>query len=88
MSKRESAYLNAKRYLSRRSGEALEPSAALLYDLFYDYRELMEAAGGLRRRQKDYLSGPKDQRSEEKGKAVGVAAERLDWVMAKALGED
>lgn len=40
--------------------------------------ELVAAASDLRQRQRDYLSQPKGERMEEKGRLVGIAAERLD----------
>lgn len=40
--------------------------------------ELVLAARELRQRQRDYLSDPKDSRDENKGRLVGMAAERLD----------
>lgn len=44
--------------------------------------ELVAAARELRQRQRDYLSEPKGQRLEAKGRLVGVAAERLDAALA------
>lgn len=45
--------------------------------------ELIEAAIELRQRQRDYLADPRDQRSNEKGRLVGVAAERVDAALAR-----
>lgn len=44
--------------------------------------ELIAAATELRQHQRDYLSGPKSERSEEKGRLVGVAASRVDAALA------
>lgn len=48
--------------------------------------ELIEAATELRSRQRDYLADPRDQRSNEKGRLVGVAAERVDSALARVGG--
>ena len=48
--------------------------------------ELIEAAAELRARQRDYLSQPKGERVEAKGRLVGVAATRLDAALARAQG--
>lgn len=48
--------------------------------------ELIEAATELRARQRDYLSQPKGERVEAKGRLVGVAATRLDAALARVQG--
>lgn len=48
--------------------------------------ELLDAARELRQRQRDYLSQPKGERDEAKGRLVGSAAEKLDAAIAKATG--
>lgn len=47
---------------------------------------LIDAASELRLRQRDYLQGPKGERSDFKGRLVGLAAEQLDAAIAKATG--
>lgn len=45
--------------------------------------ELIESATELRARQRDYLSQPKGERVEQKGRLVGEAAARLDAALAR-----
>lgn len=48
--------------------------------------DLIEAATELRARQRDYLSQPKGERVEQKGRLVGEAAARLDAALARVQG--
>jgi len=57
---------------------------------YFEAREALEAAveaaTELRARQRDYLSQPKGERIEAKGRLVGVAATRLDAALARVEG--
>jgi hypothetical protein len=45
--------------------------------------ELIEATKELRQRQREYLADPAGQRSNDKGRLVGIAAERVDAALAR-----
>jgi nitrate reductase beta subunit len=44
---------------------------------------LIESVKELRQRQRDYLADPKEARSNDKGRLVGIAAERVDAALSR-----